>query len=72
VIKRADQFKIPAPLPLNSDAYAKELNEVKLLGGDTAPPELLNKRQRQFFLQFPLCHSGIRQPEQPQQQKAII
>ena len=27
VIKRADQFKIPAPLPLNSDAYAKELNE---------------------------------------------
>ena len=33
VIKRADQFKIPAPLPLNSDAYAKELNEVKLLGG---------------------------------------
>jgi hypothetical protein len=33
VIKRADKFKIPAPLPLNSDAYAKELNEVKLLGG---------------------------------------
>ncbi|MBD2035868.1 vanadium-dependent haloperoxidase [Leptolyngbya sp. FACHB-321] len=33
VIKRADQFKIPAPLPLNSAAYAKELNEVKRLGG---------------------------------------
>lgn len=33
VIKRADQFQIPAPLPLNSDAYAKELNEVKRLGG---------------------------------------
>ena len=33
VIKRADQFTIPAPLPLNSDAYAKELNEVKRLGG---------------------------------------
>ncbi|XGV99167.1 MAG: vanadium-dependent haloperoxidase [Leptolyngbya sp. BL-A-14] len=32
-IERADQFKIAAPLPLNSDAYAKELNEVKRLGG---------------------------------------
>ena len=33
VIKRADQFKIAAPLPLNSDTYAKELDEVKRLGG---------------------------------------
>ncbi|MBW4471833.1 MAG: vanadium-dependent haloperoxidase [Stenomitos rutilans HA7619-LM2] len=32
-IQRADQFKIAAPLPLNSNAYAKELNEVKRLGG---------------------------------------
>ncbi len=36
VIKRADQFKIPAPLPLNSVAYAKELNEVKRLGGKSS------------------------------------
>ena len=33
VIKRADQFKVADPLPLNSDAYVKELNEVKRLGG---------------------------------------
>ena len=33
VIKSADQFSIPAPLPLNSSAYAKELNEVKHIGG---------------------------------------
>jgi hypothetical protein len=33
VIRSADQFRISAPLPLNSDAYAKELNEVKQLGG---------------------------------------
>lgn len=32
-IQRADQFKVPAPLPLNSAAYVKELNEVKRLGG---------------------------------------
>lgn len=32
-LQRADQFKIAPPLPLNSDAYAKELNEVKRLGG---------------------------------------
>jgi hypothetical protein len=33
VIKSADQFSIPVPLPLNSSAYAKELNEVKQIGG---------------------------------------
>lgn len=33
VIQSADQFKIPAPRTLNSDAYAEELNEVKRLGG---------------------------------------
>jgi len=33
VIKAANQFSIPAPLPLNSSAYAKELNEVKQIGG---------------------------------------
>jgi hypothetical protein len=33
VIKSANQFKVPAPLPLDSAAYAKELNEVKRLGG---------------------------------------
>jgi hypothetical protein len=32
VIKSANQFKIPEPLSLNSAAYAKDLNEVKLLG----------------------------------------
>jgi hypothetical protein len=33
VIKSANQFPIAAPLALDSDAYAKELNEVKRLGG---------------------------------------
>lgn len=33
VLKRANQFKVPAPLPINSNAYATELNEVKRLGG---------------------------------------
>ena len=33
IIKRADQFKVADPLPLNSEAYVKELNEVKRMGG---------------------------------------
>jgi hypothetical protein len=33
VIKSANQFTVPAPLPLDSSAYAKDLNEVKRLGG---------------------------------------
>ena len=31
-IKSAEQFKVPDPYPLNSASYAKDLNEVKLLG----------------------------------------
>jgi hypothetical protein len=36
VLKNADQFKIPAPLALNSAEYAKELDEVKRLGGKSS------------------------------------
>ena len=41
-LKRADQIRIPAPPPLKSKRYAKELNEVKTLGaqtGSTRSPE---------------------------------
>ena len=35
-LRRADQYRIGAPYPLDSAAYAREFNEVKRLGGTTS------------------------------------
>ncbi len=61
-LRRADQYRIGAPYPLTSAAYAREFNEVKRLGGATSvrTPEQARIASWASVNPFSMVNRGLR------------